>query len=120
MSYGKERFPGVTWNCDNCNSCLSTQRGFDDKLHTWICNKCGYENSISSDAIYESLDDYYASQNEQSYEDGYYEDDYDDYDEETNVTSVLDTANDLLNLVNDISEIYVSLRNARRKKKEGK
>lgn len=42
------RFPNVDWFCDNCDSYLNRQRGFDDRKYIWKCRKCGYKNSISA------------------------------------------------------------------------
>ncbi len=53
-----ERFPGIEWFCDRCNACLSDQPGFDDHHYVWKCTECGHKNSISSDSIYESEDDF--------------------------------------------------------------
>lgn len=53
-----ERFPGIEWFCDRCNACLSNQNGFDDHRYVWKCTECGHKNSISSDDIYESEDDF--------------------------------------------------------------
>ncbi len=53
-----ERFPGIDWFCDRCNSYLNDQEGFDDHHYVWKCTECGHKNSISSDSIYESREDY--------------------------------------------------------------
>ena len=45
------RFPDVDWFCDNCDSYLNNQRGFDDRKYIWKCRKCGYKNSISATNI---------------------------------------------------------------------
>lgn len=45
------RFPGIDWYCDNCGSCLSDQKGFDDHKYVWKCRECGFKNSISIDNI---------------------------------------------------------------------
>ncbi len=47
----KPRFPDITWYCDECNTCLNDQRGFDDHKYTWKCRECGFKNSISKDNI---------------------------------------------------------------------
>lgn len=44
----EERFPGIDWFCDNCDSNLNKQKGFDDRKYIWKCKKCGYKNSISA------------------------------------------------------------------------
>lgn len=49
-----ERFPGIDWYCDRCNSYLNIQPGFDDHHSVWECTECGYRNSISADEIYDS------------------------------------------------------------------
>ena len=54
----QERFPGIVWFCDRCNACLSDQPGFDDHHYVWKCTECGHKNSISSDSIYESENDF--------------------------------------------------------------
>lgn len=53
-----ERFPDVDWFCDRCNAYLNIQPGFDDHKYIWKCTECGLKNSISSDNIYESEEDY--------------------------------------------------------------
>ncbi|MCI6914061.1 MAG: hypothetical protein MR799_01075 [Lachnospiraceae bacterium] len=47
-----KRFPGIEWYCDRCGEHLNEQTGFDDHLHIWTCQKCGYDNVISLDEIY--------------------------------------------------------------------
>ena len=42
------RFTDVDWFCDNCNTYLNNQCGFDDRKYIWKCKKCGYKNSISA------------------------------------------------------------------------
>lgn len=34
------------------------QPGFDDHRYVWKCTECGHKNSISSDDIYESEEDF--------------------------------------------------------------
>ena len=54
-----ERFPEIDWYCDRCNAYLNDQPGFDDDHHyVWKCTECGHKNSISSDDIYESEEDF--------------------------------------------------------------
>lgn len=48
------RFPGIEWFCDRCGEHLNEQEGFDDHLHVWKCTRCGYENRIEMDNIYDS------------------------------------------------------------------
>ena len=58
--YGGElerKYPGIEFYCDACNEHLNEQEGFDDHLHLWKCTKCGYENEISAEVIYESRED---------------------------------------------------------------
>ena len=75
-----ERFPGIEWFCDRCNSCLSDQDGFDDFRYVWKCTECGYKNSISSDNIYESEEGF------RNY------DDMDEEDDDSESLSVYDAA----------------------------
>ena len=53
-----ERFPGIDLCCDRCNAYLNDQPRFDDHHYVWKCTECGYKNSISSDDIYESEEDF--------------------------------------------------------------
>ena len=53
-----ERFPGIDWHCDRCNAYLNDQPRFDDHHYVWKCMECGHKNSISSDDIYESEEDF--------------------------------------------------------------
>lgn len=48
------RFPGIEWYCDCCHEYLNIQKGFDDHLPEWRCQKCGYVNHLSLERIYES------------------------------------------------------------------
>lgn len=48
------RFPGIEWFCDCCHEYLNIQKGFDDHLQKWRCQKCGHVNHLSLDRIYES------------------------------------------------------------------
>lgn len=41
----------VFWFCDECNTYLNNQEGFDRKASKHICQKCGFENNITSDNI---------------------------------------------------------------------
>ena len=54
-----ERFPDIDWWCDRCGAYLNGQEGFDDHKYIWKCTECGHKNSISSDNIYESHEDYW-------------------------------------------------------------
>ncbi|MEG2006221.1 MAG: Sec23/Sec24 zinc finger-containing protein [Raoultibacter sp.] len=38
----------VFWFCDQCESFLNIQSGFDASRESWVCHECGYENDISS------------------------------------------------------------------------
>ena len=53
-----ERFPENDWYCDRCNAYLNDQPGFDDHHYVWKCTEFGHKNSISSDDIYESEEDF--------------------------------------------------------------
>ena len=53
-----DRFPEIDWFSDRCNAYLNDQPGFDDHHYVWKCTECGHKNSISSDDIYESEDDF--------------------------------------------------------------
>lgn len=48
------QFPGIGWYCDSCNAYLNDQDGFSDWNGYWTCEECGYNNTISSEEIYES------------------------------------------------------------------
>ena len=54
----KARFPNVNWYCDRCNANLNSQAAFDDNRYVWACTECGHKNSISSNNIYESEEDF--------------------------------------------------------------
>ncbi len=54
-----DRFPDVDWWCDRCGAYLNDQYGFDDHNYIHKCTECGHKNSISSDNIYESHEDYF-------------------------------------------------------------
>lgn len=41
----------VFWFCDECNTYLNNQEGFDRKNSKHICRKCGYENDTTFDNI---------------------------------------------------------------------
>jgi len=55
-----ERFAGIDWWCDRCGVSLNGQSGFDDHKYIWKCTECGFKNSISSDNIYESQEDFFS------------------------------------------------------------
>lgn len=59
-----DRFPDIGWYCDRCNASLNDQPGFDDHKYTWKCTECGHKNSISSDDIYESEEDFRSVNNQ--------------------------------------------------------
>ncbi|MDO4479036.1 MAG: hypothetical protein Q4B73_08395 [Lachnospiraceae bacterium] len=52
------RFPGILWYCDRCGERLNEQTGFDDHLPEWACRKCGYENRLSIEDIYNCEKEY--------------------------------------------------------------
>ncbi len=41
----------VFWFCDECNTYLNCQKGFDKKSAKHICQECGYENDTTFDNI---------------------------------------------------------------------
>lgn len=41
----------VFWFCDKCNAYLNMQEGFDRNCEKFVCQKCGYENDLTSDNI---------------------------------------------------------------------
>ena len=53
----EKRFPGVSWQCDNCGDILDAQDGFDDHIPLWQCRKCGYLNKIDFDHISNNTED---------------------------------------------------------------
>lgn len=59
-----DRFPDIDWFCDRCNAYLNAQPGFDDHKYVWVCTECGHKNSISSNNIYESEEDFRNSEND--------------------------------------------------------
>ena len=54
----QERFPDIDWYCDRCNAYLNEQYRFNDRHYVWKCTECGYKNSISSDNIFETKEDF--------------------------------------------------------------
>lgn len=48
----------VIWFCDECGSCLNKQIGFSEICDEWFCDQCGYENHISSNEIFNSVEEY--------------------------------------------------------------
>ena len=54
----EKRFPGIAWYCDECGAYLNEQEGFDDRKEVWVCQKCGHENPISMEEIYENEEDW--------------------------------------------------------------
>lgn len=52
------RFFGIDWYCDRCNAYLNIQIGFNDHNYTHKCTECGHKNSISSDNIYDSEENF--------------------------------------------------------------
>ena len=55
----KMELSDVCWYCDKCDAFLNQQPGFSDYLDIWKCRRCGYENIISADDIYESRAEYW-------------------------------------------------------------
>lgn len=53
-----KRFPGVSWQCDECGDILDSQEGFDDHLPVWQCRRCGHLNKIDFSAINSNTEDY--------------------------------------------------------------
>lgn len=49
--YSGEKFPDVYWYCDECESLLNVQKGFNDRSGKWRCAKCGFINSIDEDHL---------------------------------------------------------------------
>ncbi len=43
----KEKDSGVFWFCDDCDTYLNVQEGFDARSGKWICTECGYENDVT-------------------------------------------------------------------------
>ena len=41
----------VMWFCDECNTYLNVQRGFDKMAPKHICRECGYENDTTFENI---------------------------------------------------------------------
>ena len=48
----------ISWICDQCGTMLNIQPGFKDNNGEWKCTECGHKNSISSDDIYDSEEDF--------------------------------------------------------------
>lgn len=46
-------FPNVDWYCDSCDAFLNIQDGFTDQDGSWVCTKCGYQNTIAESEIRE-------------------------------------------------------------------
>lgn len=53
-----DRFINTDWYCDRCGEYLNSQSNFDDHKYIWKCTDCGHKNSISSDNIYDSHEEY--------------------------------------------------------------
>ena len=43
----KERRRGVLWFCDECETYMNMQEGFNTKKGTWVCKECGYQNDVT-------------------------------------------------------------------------
>lgn len=37
----------IFWFCDECNTFLNNQEGFDYHAQSWVCTECGHENGIT-------------------------------------------------------------------------
>ncbi len=46
-------FGDVIWRCDSCGSILNVQQDFTERLGSWKCTECGFENSITEADIRE-------------------------------------------------------------------
>ena len=53
----------IDWYCDECNTYLNDQAGFNTSSGRWTCSECGYENDVTEDNIFDSEDDYLISKN---------------------------------------------------------
>ena len=53
-----DRFPGIDWYCDRYNAQLNSKSGFDAHHYVWKCTECSHKNSISSDSICDSEEDF--------------------------------------------------------------
>ena len=42
----------VFWFCDNCETFMNIQDGFNTKSGKWICTECKYENDVSNNNIF--------------------------------------------------------------------
>ena len=42
---------GIDWYCDECDSYLNSQSGFNPYSDSWTCTKCGYTNELSKDNV---------------------------------------------------------------------
>ena len=47
----KERRHGVLWFCDECETFLNVQPGFNGKYGTWRCTECCHMCEITKDSI---------------------------------------------------------------------
>ena len=46
-----KKFFGVFWFCDDCESFLNVQEGFNTKGKTWKCTECGFLNNVTKKNI---------------------------------------------------------------------
>ena len=42
-----QKMTSVFWFCDNCDTFLNVQPGFDTKKRHWKCSECGFDNDVS-------------------------------------------------------------------------
>ena len=52
-------FPDIHWYCDSCGDYLNLQKGFHEDCKVWKCTKCGFDNFIDLNHIYETKEDYF-------------------------------------------------------------
>ena len=48
----QEMMDGVFWFCDECETFLNIQPGFNDTEDKWICKECGHLNELTEDNIF--------------------------------------------------------------------
>lgn len=48
----REKLFGTLWFCDNCDTYMNVQSGFNTKNGHWKCSECGFENDVSSKNIF--------------------------------------------------------------------
>ncbi len=52
----EEYLNGSDWFCDNCGAYMNWQIGFTRDYGVWTCSKCGYENDVSDNNLFEDED----------------------------------------------------------------